>query len=92
MIYFTLNLTGLANCSYGDADVLYHFGNGICNEELNTEECLFDGNDCCLPYIWSFEFDDPSSFLDDNPLMVASCFDCICHLDGQRHPDVSEFS
>ncbi len=26
----------------------FMIGDGVCDEATNTEECLFDGNDCCL--------------------------------------------
>lgn len=30
-------------------------GNGICNDQVNTLDCSFDGNDCCLQVINNLE-------------------------------------
>ncbi len=35
-------------CDKDDEYISDHSDNGICNEELNTEECEYDGGDCCL--------------------------------------------
>ena len=29
----------------------YRIGNGVCQDELNNEECFYDGGDCCGPNV-----------------------------------------
>lgn len=29
------------------------FNDGFCHDELNTEECEYDGGDCCLPNVYT---------------------------------------
>ncbi len=37
---------------YADACIesyeYFHIGNGYCQDELNNEDCAFDGGDCCM--------------------------------------------
>ena len=45
-------------------------GDGSCDDHTNTELCSYDGGDCCLEPVIKDDY----------------CIDCICHLDGTRHP------
>ena len=41
-------------------------GNGICNDESNTEECKWDGQDCCADDVIMTECLEPFRWNDDN--------------------------
>ena len=44
--------------------------NGFCNDQVNHIKCGFDGSDCCKQNIFCSE----------------NSSECICHLDGEKHP------
>ena len=51
--------------------------NGVCEDELNHGDCMFDGLDCC-----GYDFDD-SGYYDDflydvAPGDTALCTECLC--------------
>jgi hypothetical protein len=52
-------------------------GDGLCNDNTNTLECNYDGEDCCQEITW------PSD-------VTLFCQLCICHLTGISLNDVDD--
>lgn len=56
-----------------DSEFYLKIGDGYCQDFLNIEECYYDGSDCCTNWY--------------KPMIIYDeCTECICHLDGTRHP------
>ena len=56
----------------GQHDVeLENIGDGICHDFLNRPECGFDGGDCCLKDLITFEESDVHK--------LKTCFGCMCY-------------
>ena len=52
-------------------------GNGICDDETNNVECMFDDFDCC-GYYYDVNSDHIGpQWIDD--VDRTYCYDCICH-------------
>ena len=53
-------------------------GNGICDDETNNVECMFDDLDCCGYYYDENYYDHIGpQWIDD--VDRTYCYDCICH-------------
>ena len=61
--------------SYIKAEV--SFFDMYCTPYLNIQSCLFDGGDCCLPYVDSYD-------------RCGLGTDCSCSWTGRRHKNYKE--
>ena len=54
--------------------------NGLCEDELNNVECMFDGFDCCgYDYNDDGDYDDYFLFYSDiTPGDTSFCTECLC--------------
>ena len=74
---------------------------GICNDDLNKEECSFDGNDCCsfrnVNSQASLNVTAQTQWYDDNNVWHKSCKTCECKdpckefLNSDEFKETSEF-
>ena len=50
--------------------------NGLCEDELNNGDCMFDGFDCC-----GYDYNEDGDYHDDwefAPGDTALCSECLC--------------
>jgi hypothetical protein len=70
-------------------------GDGDCDDNANSEDCQFDGGDCCPAESWIGDgscddetnieacyFDGGDCCLDNDNITLVSCTICLCHETG----------